>query len=484
MRLLVGASLVFILGCTNPPHEVIEGPPNVILFLGDGMGVSTITAARILEGQQTGRLGEENYLSFEHFENVALVKTYNTDSQVPDSAGTMTAIMSGVKTRAGVIGVGPELVRGDCLGTVAASLPSLVEQAEDAGMQTGIVSTTRITHATPAATYAHIAERAWEADAYIPENHRMVCKDIALQLAEFSHGDGIDIILGGGRAMFLPNTTPDPEDVDKFGVRTDGRHLINEWVAGRIDRQFVWNKAQFDLAKPVGQLLGLFDFSDMEWEIDREFDAAGEPSLASMTETAIRHVEGSKNGFFLVVEAGRIDHGHHVSNAYRALMDTIALSNAVQVALDITNSKNTLIVVTADHSHTLTISGYPARGNPILGYVADAEGVRQVDEEGSPYTTLSYANGPGFRLSENAPEDPHHPDYTQVATWPLKAETHGGEDVPAYATGPGGENIRGVMDQNEIYQVLLSAMPQISQQPQTPEDTNEQVHTYTRQVLH
>ena len=76
-------------------------------------------------------------------------------------------------------------------------------------------------------------------------------------------------------------------------------------------------------------------------------------------------------------------------------MDTIALSNAVQVALDITNSKNTLIVVTADHSHTLTISGYPARGNPILGYVADAEGVRQVDEEGRPYTTLSYANGPG-----------------------------------------------------------------------------------------
>ena len=87
---------------------------NVILFVGDGMGISTLTAARILQGQQNGQTGEENFLSFESFPYSALVKTYNVDAQTPDSAGTMTAMISGVKTDAGVIGVSEAVERGDC----------------------------------------------------------------------------------------------------------------------------------------------------------------------------------------------------------------------------------------------------------------------------------------------------------------------------------------------------------------------------------
>ena len=130
---------------------------NVILFVGDGMGVSTVTAARILEGQQKGMMGEDNVLSFGAFPFAGLAKTYNVDAQTPDSAGTMTAMMSGVKTDAGTIGVDEDIVRGDCTTVAGNELVSALELAEIAGLSTGVVSTARITHATPAATYANEA---------------------------------------------------------------------------------------------------------------------------------------------------------------------------------------------------------------------------------------------------------------------------------------------------------------------------------------
>ena len=92
---------------------------NVVFFLGDGMGISTITAARIFAGQTRGADGEEFDLAFDHFDNVALIKTYNTDAQVPDSAGTITAIMSGQKTRMGVVGVAANVARDDCAAALA-----------------------------------------------------------------------------------------------------------------------------------------------------------------------------------------------------------------------------------------------------------------------------------------------------------------------------------------------------------------------------
>ena len=430
---------------------------NAILFIGDGMGVSTVTAARILEGQQRGETGEENTLSFERFENVALVKTYNTDAQVPDSAGTMSAIVTGVKTRAGVLSVGPQLVRGDCAGTAAASLPTLLEEAEDVGMLTGVVSTARITHATPAAGYAHAADRNWEHDGELPTDHGGACKDIARQLVEFSHGDGVDVVLGGGRGMFLPTSANDPEDPRRAGMRSDGRSLVNEWRAG-ADRQYVWNDAQLQAAGPDGQLLGLFAHSHMAFEADRGSDSAGEPSLAEMTRTAIERLSHGPRGYFLIVEGGRIDHAHHAGNAYRALVDAIAFAAAVRAAVESSDPAQTLILVTADHSHTLTISGYSDRGNPILGHAATG-GVPLRDALQRPYTTLSYANGPGFRSVEVEEEDPASPDYRQPATWPLASETHAGEDVPAYATGPGAERLRGVLEQNALHGVLRAALP-------------------------
>ena len=437
-------------------------PRNVILFVGDGMGVSTVTAARILDGQNKGGNGEENLLSFERFPNVALVKTYNVDAQVSDSAGTMTALIAGQRTRAGVLSVGPEVERSDCEGSREHQLTTLLEEAEQRGFRTGIVTTARITHATPAAAYAHAADRSWE--AAVPEDAQGVCADIASQLVAFPHGDGVDVALGGGRAMFLPAGTADPEEPERNGYRRDGRDLAAEWLAAGEGRRYVYDLAGFEALPAQGQVLGLFEQSHMEFEADRAEDLGGEPSLAAMTRFAIERLARSDEdqpGFLLIAEGGRIDHAHHAGNAYRALTDAIAFADAVQEAVSMTEPEDTLIVVTADHSHTLTIAGYPARGNPILGFVVQADGEAAKDAQGLRYTTLGYANGPGAlrRLADGTEElPPSDMNYLQRATHPMLAETHAGEDVAAYALGVGAEGVRGVMDQHELHGVMRAAL--------------------------
>ncbi|MFB3104343.1 MAG: alkaline phosphatase, partial [Pseudomonadales bacterium] len=157
---------------------------------------------------------------------------------------------------------------------------------------------------------------------------------------------------------------------------------------------------------------------------------------------------------------GRIDHGHHAGNAYRALTDTVAFADAVSEAIRLTSPSETLILVTADHSHTLTISGYPKRGNPILGKATDTNGEWLTDSEGKPYTTLSYSNGPGY-LAERpdlTEVDTEAMDYRQVAALPMISETHAGEDVTAYALGVNAQALHGVMEQNELYAIMYAAL--------------------------
>ncbi len=436
-----------------------DRPRNVIVFLGDGMGVSTVTAARIYAGQKLGLAGEEHNLSFEKFPNVALVKTYNTDMQVPDSAGTMSAIVTGEKTRAGVLSIAANAKRGDCAAALANPLPTLLEQAEQAGMATGLVSTARITHATPAANYAHSADRNWEDDTGVgAEGLAAGCRDIARQLVEFEAGDGVDVIFGGGRANFFPKGWVDPEYNKALGRRSDGNNLVEQWLAAAPSREYAWNTQGFAKLDPdTKQVMALFEPSHMQWEANRAKDKAGEPSLAELTQVAIeRLAKGSDKGYYLVVEGGRIDHGHHAGSAYLALEDTLAFDAAVQQARSQVDLADTLILVTADHSHTLTISGYPQRGNPILGKVRLPGGKLLPDANGQPYTTLGYANGPGYQasLTDLTEVDTTAADYQQRATVPLGSETHAGEDVAAYAIGVGAEKLRGVIEQNLLYELL------------------------------
>src|SRR5574343_145082 len=220
-------------------HDNHRHAKNVILFVGDGMGVSTVTAARILEGQLNGKPGEENRLSFEHFPNLALSKTYSWDQQTSDSAPTMTAMVTGYKAREGQLSVNHLTPRGECSAAVIAanSLPTILEQAAAAGKVTGIVSTARITHATPAAIYSHTAVRDWEADSNIPDSCGTtgVVKDIARQLIEVSPAvkHSRKVALGGGRTFSLPKPAFEPEYTSTKGRRNDGRNLTAEWVATR-----------------------------------------------------------------------------------------------------------------------------------------------------------------------------------------------------------------------------------------------------------
>ncbi|MEQ9561330.1 MAG: alkaline phosphatase, partial [Woeseiaceae bacterium] len=370
---------------------------NVILFVGDGMGVSTVTAARILEGQLKGEDCEYNRLAFEDFPYLAMSVTASANQQTSDSAPTATAMVAGIKTNDGAISVDQSIDRTETSAevTAAKSVRTILEQAERRGMSTGVVSTARITHATPAVNFAHVADRNWEADSNLPAGATV--KDIARQLIEFPYGDGIDVVLGGGRSYFMPNDSADPEYPTQVGRRADGRDLTAEWVAKYSRSEFVWNQAQFDNVNTsrTKHLLGLFERSHMKYEADRGSDSGGEPSLAEMTEKAIKILDNNRKGFYLMVESGRIDHAHHAGNAYRALTDTIALAEAVEVAKRLTNDRDKLIVVTADHSHVFTIGGYPSRGNPILGKAA-IDGMNMTDALGLPYTTVSYANGPGW----------------------------------------------------------------------------------------
>jgi alkaline phosphatase len=439
---------------------------NVIFFLGDGMGISTVTAARIYAGQTAGATGEEYSLAFEEFPHLALIKTYNTDAQVPDSAGTITALTTGEKTRIGVLGINGTVARDDCAAALQNTLPTLAELAEQAGMGTGVVSTARITHATPAGAYAHTPNRNWESSATTPDDAQALgCQDIASQLVSMPFGDGIDVILGGGRREFMPTEMSDPEYPNKHGARDDGRNLIDEWLAVDSNRRYAWNGdtiAQW-LAAPEplsGQLMGLFEPSHMQYEADRARDPGKEPSLRDMTALAVKQLSAKKEGYFLLVEAGRIDHAHHFSNAFRALGDTVALSEAVQWAVDNVDLSETLILVTADHSHTMTISGYPRRGNPILGTVEMEPGKPMLDATGKPYTTLSYANGPGYRKQrpDLSDVDTQARNFQQLGTVPMQAETHAGEDVAAFATGANATAVRGVMEQNRLFNVMYDAL--------------------------
>jgi len=438
---------------------------NVIVFLGDGMSLPTVAAARILEGQRAGRAGEENALSFERFPHTALSKTYNTDYQTPDSAGTMTAIATGAKTKMGFIGMGQGAALGRCEGSADDALLTFIELAESAGLATGVVSTARLTHATPGSVYAHAPDRNWEGDADLPAEARTQgCRDIASQLVDSPFGDGIEVALAGGRGRFQPTSVADPEHGGKVGLRLDGRDLVAEWQAKHRDGRYAWNAAQLAEAANAPRLLGLFEPSHMQYESDR--DEAAEPSLAELTRVAIRALQRDGDGYVLLVEAGRIDHAHHEGNARRALEDTIALSDAVRAADELTDDNDTLLLVTADHAHTMHFAGYPVRGNPILGLVREGDdAVPALDKLGLPYTTLGYANGPGYVAPgprgrrDLAGVDTAALDYLQEAAVPLDDETHGGDDVGVWASGPGAAAVRGTVEQNVLFHFVVQATP-------------------------
>lgn len=447
-------------GLARLRHQLQQQPirsraKNVILFLGDGMSIPTLTAARIQSG------GESSALSFERFPYSALSKTYCVDSQVADSACSSTAYLSGVKANLGTIGVTAAVPRSDCKASLKPEnqVNSILRWAQDAGKRTGIVTTTRVTHASPSGTYAHAATRDWESDKDVRKDgvDPDECPDIARQLVTGDTGRNINVVLGGGRREFRSSKVRDEEG--EKGHRKDGRDLIDEWQrekqARRANASYVWDRKGLlgvD-ANNTDFLLGLFDSSHMEYHMVANPDT--EPTLAEMVRAAVRVLGKADQGFFLFVEGGKIDLAHHKTRARRALDETIEFSKAVKMAQELTSPQDTLIVVTADHAHTMSISGYPTRGNDILGIA----GMSNVDKK--PFTTINYANGPGYKRPTKSGgrydltgDDMESDKYAYPAVFPRETETHGGDDVAIFALGPWAHLLTGSLEQNVIPYVM------------------------------
>ncbi len=462
---------------------------NIILMIGDGMGISTVTAGRIYAGQALGQDGESHILAMEKLPYTAFSRTYANDSQVSDSASTITAITTGAKANLRTVGVDQTVPYDHCAAQKGHELTTLFELAEDAGRATGIVTTARITHATPAGAYGHVANRGWERDSIMGmEAVKNGCIDLARQLLEWPHGDGLEIALGGGRENFLPRNVADPEYPGKHGKRGDGRNLAAAW-AQQPGHQWIWNESQFehiDFASDT-RVLGLFEPSHMHYDGDRPKDGAGEPSLAAMTRAAITRLSQDKDGYVLMVEGARIDMANHANNAARALEDLVAFDEAVKTARAMTDPADTLIIVTADHSHGLTINGYPKRNNPILGLAIPGSGEPMRGADGKPYTTLLYSTGPGspfatpdeyrtivpgkYSLSSDkktaderqvsrpdpSKVDTTARDYHQEALIPARFSFHTGEDVPVFADGPSADLVHGAIEENTLFHIMAYA---------------------------
>ncbi|XP_037824116.1 membrane-bound alkaline phosphatase-like [Lucilia sericata] len=415
---------------------------NIILFLGDGMSVHTVTAARSYIKDASEQL------AFEKFPYVGLSKTFCVDKQVPDSASTATAYLTGVKGNYGTIGVNGQVTRFDCdLGQdESLHTESIAKWAQDAGKWTGLVTTARVTHASPAGVYAHTANREWENDAKIFNDscNPQANVDIARQLIEWPVGQELRVIMGGGRRNFLNETVSDETDLP--GQRTDGRNLIEEWQMIKQQQNkraaYVSNKNDLndlDLDN-TDYLMGLFSSSHCPYHGDLERENLKEtvPSLSEMTEKALELLKRSSEGYFLFVEGAKIDMAHHDTRARRSMEETEEFNRAVEVALKMTSEEDTLIVVTSDHAHTMTINGYASRHSDILGLSDD------VADDGLPYTILSYANGPGYEKTfsdKKGRKDLSDKDFTDpkrkyMATVPLESETHGADDVAIFALGP------------------------------------------------
>ena len=462
LALLLSAGLLAA-GCnsdnnSNTSTPTVATPKNIIFFLGDGMGITTLTASRIYA------VGEEGNLTIDTLPETAFIKTYSHDSQVTDSAPSMSAYMTGVKSNNGVISMdGDANQLADCSKSAGKPVTTLLELAKAKGMGTGVVTTTRVTHATPAATYAHICNRDLETD-------------IAAQLvpggAGFNSalGSGVDVVLGGGTKQFLPKANA--------GSRTDGRNLITELQAKGYTYASTLNELiAADNSKP---LLGLFNGSHLSYDLDRlNGKAPTEPALADMTAKAIDMLSQKEKGFFLMVEGGRIDHALHDTNAKRALQDTVAFDNAIKVAIDKMrvkdpDLKNTLIVVTADHDHTLVLNGYAQRTGKttsnqagVLGVVKNYGGSNigqpTLDADGAPYSIIGFGNGSN-RVDgpRNAIDDAisSADDYRQEVVFNVGApgsETHGGTDVFLGAIGYDADSFHGVLENTAVFNKLKTA---------------------------
>jgi len=448
---------------TAPSSSPVQ---NVIVFIGNGLGPATTTAARLM------RYKEEGDLAMDGMPAVARIRTWAADAETSGSSAATSTLLTGVKTRNDVVAMdGDARSSGyapsrDPIRNVAAAdnrcpasnngqpATTLLELAIAHQRATGIVTTGRLTSGPAAASYAHVCHRDAEY-----EIARQAVPNGAGYNAQLGHG--VDVMMGGASAYWRPY-----DAARRTHGRPDMRELIGEMQAQGYT--FASDLATMNAAPfaPGSRLLGLFDFNDadgtmqgpMSFDLDR--DPKREPSLAEMTAKAMDVLAGNPNGYVLIVEAGRIVEALHAGNARRALVDTIAFDDAVHVALDKADLSHTLIVVTGDHDTTLTLIGGGRRGSDVLGLHLDpVTGKPDVDATGSTYTSLVFGTGPHRPDQRRTLDTPTvvQKDYVQESAIRLATGSNGGGDVLLRAAGAGSSTFHGTLDNTRVFALIRRA---------------------------
>jgi alkaline phosphatase len=355
----------------------------IILMIGDGMGYEHLKLAKWVE------IGKDNCFSFEQVPIIDNVTTYSADNSVTDSAAAATAIATGYKTNNGYLSILPSL----------SSVKTILEIAQEKGKSSGIVSTTEVTHATPAAFMTHLTSR-------------YETSEIARQIVEES---GVDIIMGGGKAYF-------------------NSQQINQMQINGY--QIVENKTELQNISS-GKIFGLFANNHLPYEIDRDYALI--PSLANMTDKAIELLSKDPDGFFLMVEGGKIDHAGHANNKTNVALETIEFCYTVEEAISyVKNTKNSLLIVTADHE---------TGGLLILGDTLNS-------------TLPSQSNTP----EENEFLRTKRSENVSIS-WSTTSHTN--KDVPFYAYGIDDKSVKNftVIDNTDIFDIMKSFLSLENQKP-------------------
>lgn len=435
MRYILSITLILALSIPAVGAEVDqpERPRNVILFVMDGFGPSMATMAR---DYRRDVLHEGDHLAMDAIE-VGSVRTRSSDNRVTDSAAGATAYATGHRSYNGSIAVDDD---GRPLGTV-------LEAARDRGFRTGVVSTTRITHATPAAFTAHVPRRAMEAE-----------------IAEQQIESGADIILGGGLRNFLPET--------EGGIRPDDRNLLDEARQKGYEVALTWPEVQAS-GLP---LLGLLDSNSLPYELDRKDD---EPSLADLTRYALDRLYESGEQFFVMIEAARIDHAAHGNDAAATLHDVLAFDDAIAVALEyVERDGNTLLIAVPDHETGGMSLGRAVDGRSIYGWhpevltrvrsshsaMIDAiENDQPIDDVMREYAGIDeLSEDERLRLSEAREQGALNTALADViARRALIGWTTGGHtatDVKLFAAGPGRDRLVGNHENYYVGQVIAELL--------------------------
>lgn len=378
---------------------VVQRPFGIILFVADNFCVSALTAARIYGG------GADSRLSVERFPTVTHLTTHAADFAVSDLASAATALACGRK------------VNNRNLGQEASGipLPTLVEMARERGRAVGLVTNTSLTDTGPAVWYAKTSD---------PRDST----GLALQLAG---GSGLDVLLGGGAADFLPE--------HKGGRRADGRDLLLELRQAGYD--VIRNKGELSNtpAWRAPRLLGFFSEGNLAFA-DEVAQAAAQPSLSEMVAKAVQLLQFNRRGYLLVVDAGLIEKAASQNEGERMLREFLQLDQAVATALDYAGKNSLIIVAGRSMVGGLRMNGYPFRNDKGVAVIG-------LNAQGVPSLTWSTGPGSGEGTPPSEPAASQQPVAVGVA-----------EDALAVAVGPGTEHWPSFMDNTDVFRLIVPGL--------------------------